>query len=758
MKRFFVRSSLVTGVVGTGLLAYYAQAQRGQDAATPSEPTTAAIAAPEGTPPPIRSGAASSASSTSDPFGPSKLSAQMLDSSIPASAPGQVRLASAEVEADSAPSAPSPSVMNTVRRPAASAEGTPYNQLRARSANSGYEPPSSSQAQPNAEPATLEVAGDARPMATPAAAYEPPQADLSAAAPAAGESEAPLPESGAPLPGRGAPLPGSAAPGFAAAPAAPAGPSTTPTRTTEDRSSGYAAPAALPAGGAGATRLGSGLPSAAPPPSPLRAASPQPLDRNRPTAGDMVGSVRGQGRPGSKQLDGTQAPQLQVRKKMPEEVQVGKPADVHVYVRNNGSAAAHGVRIVDEIPAGTSFLQSEPQANVSGDGRVVWELGTLEPGEQKSVKLQVMPETEGEIGSVAAVEFRAEAGARTVVTRPQLQLEMSAPGEVMIGDEVILTLRISNPGSGVATAVTLYNSLPAQLRHEVGSELEFDVGDLAPRETRQIELSLDAVAAGQLTNVIEARAEGSLTTQAQVSLEVIAPALEVALDGPKKRFLNRRAVYTVSIANAGTAPAKEVELTSKLPKGIQFVSANNAGHYDEGTHTVYWSLAELPEGEIGSVELVTMPVEAGNHKLVVEGKADKNLTDRLEETIAVDGLAAIVFEVVDVQDPVEVNGEVEYEINVLNEGTKSASNIVISAELPAGLEATSATGPTSGSVEGSRVVFAALNRLAPKADTTYRIRAKGLQAGDQRIRVQLRSDDERQPVTKEESTLIYSDR
>ena len=477
-----------------------------------------------------------------------------------------------------------------------------------------------------------------------------------------------------------------------------------------------------------------------------------------PTSASRDRSVQGTGRPGSKQLEGTQSPQLSLRKKAPKEIQVGKPAQFKIFVRNSGSTAAHDVRIVDQVPEGTSYLESKPSANVSNDSRVTWLLGTLEPGQEKSVTLQVMPETEGEIGSVASVEFRAEASARTVATRPQLKLDLSAPKRVMIGDKVAMTLQISNPGTGVATGITLYNSLPPQLRHEAGGELEFDFGDLAPRESRQIELTLTAAAAGQLVNTIEARDDGSLSAKAQVSMEVIAPQLKVAIEGPKRRFLERKAVYAVSISNDGTAPAKQVELMSHLPKGIKFVSANNAGHYDEGTHTVYWSLAELPEGESGSVELVTMPTESGNHKIVIEGKAEKNLSDKLEETIEVDGLAALVFEVVDVQDPVEVGGEVEYEIRLLNQGTKSAGNVLLSAQLPPGLRAVAADGPTRGSVEGGRVVFESLNRLAPKADTTFRIRAEGLQAGDQRIRIQLQSDDHRQPVTKEESTLIYSDR
>ena len=69
----------------------------------------------------------------------------------------------------------------------------------------------------------------------------------------------------------------------------------------------------------------------------------------------------------------------------------------------------------------------------------------------------------------------------------------------------------------------------------------------------------------------------------------------------------------------------------------------------------------------------------------------------------------------------------------------------------------SLTGPARHAMEPNRVLFEGLSRLAPKADTTYRVRVQGLQPGDLRIRVQLTTDEIRTPVTKEESTRVYSD-
>ena len=207
--------------------------------------------------------------------------------------------------------------------------------------------------------------------------------------------------------------------------------------------------------------------------------------------------------------------------------------------------------------------------------------------------MQIMPTEEGEVGSVATVRFQAEATARSIVTRPKLVVETNGANRVLVGDETLLTFTVSNPGSGVATGVVLAEHIPAGLKHPGGGELEYTVGDLKPGESRQLQLRLKAVQAGTIANVITARADANLRAEHRFNLEVISPQLDVALAGPKRRYLEREATYQLSVSNPGTAPAQQVELVAYLPQGLKFVNANNAGRYDEATRAVYWRLDEL---------------------------------------------------------------------------------------------------------------------------------------------------------------------
>ncbi|HZZ71843.1 MAG TPA: hypothetical protein VFE24_06290 [Pirellulales bacterium] len=482
-----------------------------------------------------------------------------------------------------------------------------------------------------------------------------------------------------------------------------------------------------------------------------------PVASNLPPAAPATPGAEGSGRPGGKQLEGTQSPQLTVEKLAPREIQVGRPAVFEVKVRNIGSVMAQGVEIYDEVPKGTQLLRTVPAASRGARNDLTWSIGALKPGEESKVQVEVMPITEGEVGSVATVHFRADASARTICTKPELTLQISAPRQVMIGEEANFSIKITNPGSGVASGIVLSDRVPTGLQHSSGTELEFDVGELKPGESRQLDLALKAVTAGAVTNMISARADANLKVVEKVDLEVIAPGLKVAMTGPSKRYLERPANYTFSVTNPGTATAKDIELTTYLPKGLKFVKANNSGQYDPRRNCVVWSLEELPATETGAVQMTALPIEEGEQKLRIEGKAQQGLSDSQESTITVDGVAAVLFEVADLADPIEIGGETTYEVRVTNQGSKAASNITIVAYLPPELKALSAEGPTRHVVEGSKVTFEPLPRLSAKGDTVFRIRAQAQKAGDARVKVQLTADELTQPVTKEESTRVYAD-
>lgn len=520
--------------------------------------------------------------------------------------------------------------------------------------------------------------------------------------------------------------------------------------------------AALPRTAADPSPVASAMPFAAAPPLVNRAIVPD--ERHSPGAGLPTAPVApsGQGRPGPIHLEGVQTPQLAVEKRGPREIQVGKTARFEIIVRNVGSAQANDIVLRDSVPFGTTLVATTPPAApapAGGDpGELVWLLGALPPGGQVRVGVDLMPISEGDVGSVASVSFRADASVRTRATRPALEITAQSPAPVLVGGDSRLTITISNPGSGVATGVILESILPDGLAHRAGRELEFDVGTLPPGEARSIDLVLATTGPGTHGLRLSARADGQIEVTDTVKVAVTAPTLDLAVAMPSRRYLQRPATCTISMTNAGTAPAVGVELVAQLPPGLKFVRANNSGYYEERTHRVLWNLEELPAAETGEVEVVLMPVALGPQKIVTAARTPAGLSDQIAHTVEVEGLAALAFEVADSEDPIEVGGVSEYVIRVANQGTKPASGVRVVATLLGDLEAVEARGPAPHRVDNLTVSFEPLAKLAPSEEALYRIRVRGRREGDQRVQVQLTSDEQPAPLTKEETTRVYADR
>ena len=305
-----------------------------------------------------------------------------------------------------------------------------------------------------------------------------------------------------------------------------------------------------------------------------------PNDVRREPAPAQIYDLASNATPGAQHLEGVRTPSLVLEKRAPEEIQVGKPAIFEIHIKNSGPVDANNIMVLDHVPRGTRFVDASPPPQQSPDGQLLWQLGTLKPGDEKSISIQLIPTEEGEIGSVARVAFEAEASVKTRCTRPQLAIDVQSAQRVLIGETMIYTVKISNPGTGDATGVILEEDVPDGFSHPAGNELEFELGTLRPGESRVVNLTLKAEQAGMWENIMLVRADGNLVEEDGARTEVIAPQLRLTTRGPSKRYLERPATYNIEVANPGTAPAKDIELVAFLHKGMKFVETNNQGQYD----------------------------------------------------------------------------------------------------------------------------------------------------------------------------------
>jgi uncharacterized repeat protein (TIGR01451 family) len=453
-------------------------------------------------------------------------------------------------------------------------------------------------------------------------------------------------------------------------------------------------------------------------------------------------------------MSGTaQSPCVQIEKRGPEVAYAGQPLRYEIIVRNSGTSALQQVHVEDEIPIGVRFLNSEP-ASETGGNRLSWNIGLLEPLAERRIRVEVQPPGEGELQTRATVTVSGAASLRTLIVQPRVAVAVRGPEEVSVGDTVPFQIHVTNAGGVPISGLTLRSRFSDGLQHAQGSMIEADIGALSPGATRTVSLSTTAARGGIQSCDITAMAGGA-ESSAHADVRVLESSLQLHRNGPTRCFVKSEIGFELEVTNAGSSMAREVTVTDTLPAGFEYLMASDEGRYDPSSRTIIWRCQSLAAGGKRTLTYRVRAMGVGEHADRATARADRGPDARTESAFLVEGVAAMSLEVVDLEDPIEVGGELTYEVRIVNQGSCVCTNIQITATAPEGLQPREGSGPSSYRLQGSQLVFDPLPRLATKADAVYRIKVRGVQPGDYRFRVQMTCDQLKAPVVKEESSRVY---
>lgn len=134
----------------------------------------------------------------------------------------------------------------------------------------------------------------------------------------------------------------------------------------------------------------------------------------------------------------------------------------------------------------------------------------------KEIQVKVVPVAEGQVGSVATVNFTAEIASRTTIASPKLSVKLTAAPQVRVNETVTLNFVISNNGSVDAHRVVLRNMIPENLKLPDVSErdLEYDLGTLPAGKSQTVQLQLTAVRPGKVVNRAVITTDGRICRRA----------------------------------------------------------------------------------------------------------------------------------------------------------------------------------------------------------------------------------------------------
>lgn len=499
---------------------------------------------------------------------------------------------------------------------------------------------------------------------------------------------------------------------------------------------------------------GSSVPAA--PRAPQRALQDAPasvrIQATGPTAGNNVN--RRQATPYVKTYE-SQTPSMTVDWVTPEVVSVGQEGDFELVLRNRGQVTIEDIVIEQALPKGFELIQAQPKP-VQLEEQPVWMVPSLEANQEHRIALRLKPVLAGEAHSHARVTFSTSSSTKFRVVEPQLKLTADGPESVILGNQAIFNVVVENPGTAPANNTILNLSLPEGLV-PVAKSAVYEIGTLNAGESRSIRILANMVGLGDHLCQFTATADQSLHATHEHTVRGLGAILETKIDGPTFRYVGRPANFVIVAENNGTAGATNVHVRCAVPQTFEFLSAQAGGKFDAASKTVNWFVPEIPAGQKYQVECELRALDRGEFPVMALSYADRGLRSLVKHETTVEGIAAILLEVVDIDDPVEIGTETSYEILVTNQGTDFATGIKIKLDVPEGMQITGVKGPSEGTIQDRTVFFAPLPKLAPRADAIYRVRIRGEKAGDFRVQVQAEADTLKSPVTEQESTKVYQD-
>jgi uncharacterized repeat protein (TIGR01451 family) len=453
---------------------------------------------------------------------------------------------------------------------------------------------------------------------------------------------------------------------------------------------------------------------------------------------------------------GPQVPQLTIHWVKKSDINVGQECQCQLHIKNTGKISAKNVLVDAYFPTTVRLVKTSPDPAASTD-HLTWRFAELAPGQEQVIDIRMVPSERGALETSAYVTFTSAASSVFEVSEPLLLVKVEGPQEVLVGDTASQVIKVSNPGTGVATNVKLEAVIPAGLEHLRGERLAMEIGSLNPGETRTVRIALTSVGGGEQVLKVQVVADGGLREAQTKTIEVIASSLNAKITGPATPYVGRTAQYTVTIDNEIDVASNNVRAVYKAPEGFKFLRADNGGRLDQAQRTVSWFIGSLEPGDSVKRSVFLKAVSTGDftHSAAVTSELGASVTAELATTI--DATAKLALLIVERDDPVKVGTETAFEMRVRNDGGKPAMNVSLSIELPTGVKFQSHRGPSELLAQNGLLLFKSIGQLDPGKTVVYSISVLGTATGNHRLRARVASDSIGEPLIVEELTKFNAE-
>jgi uncharacterized repeat protein (TIGR01451 family) len=386
----------------------------------------------------------------------------------------------------------------------------------------------------------------------------------------------------------------------------------------------------------------------------------------------------------------------------PREVRVGQPYTYTLRVTNLTEAPLHDVRVRDVTSRDDTRAA---RADDDETDRTTRDRDAEDRREARTAADQAV----GPTGDAARDAATAREQARDAAARdPSTPRDETNPGRAPIdraapaGDATDRTRtdaqrRDEQRREDLSRAPGGAERDPAPGRGRGARTAAWDVGTLAPGETKTKEFTATADEVGNVANCLTVAYNPTLC----LAVTVVKPELKIVKAAPEQALLCQEIVYRYTVTNSGTGTARDVRIEETLPEGLALAQGE--------ARNLSLQVGDLGAGQSREVTARLRATRTGEFAGRATAKAADGLEARSEDrsTRVSEPVLAV-----DVSAPEAryVGEPVEYTVNVKNTGDANAERVVVRLNAPGAAERL--TDRDLGSIEAGKSKSFTINTRA----------------------------------------------
>jgi uncharacterized repeat protein (TIGR01451 family) len=322
-----------------------------------------------------------------------------------------------------------------------------------------------------------------------------------------------------------------------------------------------------------------------------------------------------------------------------------------------------------------------------------------------------------------------------------------------LGAPVNYNVVVSNKGTAVARDVAVTDNVPDGLSHSSGQRaLTFQVGDLAPNQSKSIPVTLKADKRGKFCNGAVAVSSNAGKVNAEACTTVVQAGLKIVKTTDDKQLLiNRAATYQIVVSNIGDVPLTGVVVTDTAAPETSIAGAEGG---TASGNTATWNVGNLAPGAQKQLSVKVLSKVPGRFCDTATVATAQGLKESAQDCTEWVGVTGVLVEVVDDPDPIQVGETTTFTIRVTNQGsTRDIEGLNVKSTFADEIDPTTAS--AGGKVTGKTVAWPTVARLAAKQSVTFTVIGKALKPGDHRMETQVTTALRTNPIVELESTTVY---